>query len=47
MRTVTLDLGRVRGLVENGDLPGGKELLGNLKSPQEVEDAIAEVQAAG
>jgi hypothetical protein len=47
MRTVTLDLGRVRGLVENGDLAGGKELLANLKSPQAVEDAIAEVQSAG
>jgi hypothetical protein len=47
MRTVTLDLGRVRGLVENGDLAGGKELLANLKSPQAVEDAIAAVQSAG
>jgi hypothetical protein len=42
----TLDLGRVRGLAENGDVPGAKELLGILKSPQAVEDAIAEVQAA-
>jgi hypothetical protein len=47
MRTVTLDLGRVRGLVENGDLASGKELLANLKSPQAVEDAIAAVQSAG
>jgi hypothetical protein len=47
MRTVTLDLGRVRGLVENGDVAGGKELLGNIKSPQAVEDAIAEVQSGG
>jgi hypothetical protein len=47
MRTVTLDLGRVRGLVENGDLASGKELLSNLKSPQAVEDAIAAVQSAG
>jgi hypothetical protein len=47
MRTVTLDLGRVRGLAENGDVSGAKELLGILKSPQAVEDAIAEVQAAG
>jgi hypothetical protein len=47
MRTVTLDLGRVRGLAENGDVAGAKELLGILKSPQAVEDAIAEVQSAG
>jgi hypothetical protein len=47
MRTVTLDLGRVRGLVENGDLAGGKELLANVNSPQAVEDAIAAVQSAG
>jgi hypothetical protein len=47
MRTVTLDLGRVRGLVENGDLASGKELLATLKSPQAVEDAIAAVQSAG
>ncbi len=47
MRTVTLDLGRVRNLVENGDLSGAKELLANLKSPQGVEDAIAAVQSAG
>jgi hypothetical protein len=47
MRTVTLDLGRVRGLAENGDMAGAKELLGNLTSPEAVEDAIAEVQAAG
>jgi hypothetical protein len=47
MRTVTLDLGRVRGLVANGDLAGAKELLANVKSVQAVEDAIAEVQSAG
>ena len=47
MRTVTLDLGRVRGVVSNGDLAGAKELLANMKSIQAVEDAIAEVQGAG
>jgi hypothetical protein len=47
MRTVTLDLGRVRGLAENGDMAGAKELLGNLKSPQAVKDAVADVQGAG
>jgi hypothetical protein len=47
MRTVTLDLGRVRGLATTGDLAGAKEVLANLKSPQAVEDAIAEVQTAG
>jgi hypothetical protein len=47
MRTVTLDLGRVRGLVQSGDLAGAKELLANVKSVQAVEDAIAEIQSAG
>jgi hypothetical protein len=47
MRTVTLDLGRVRGLVTTGDIADAKELLANLKSPQAVVDAIAEVQSAG
>jgi hypothetical protein len=47
MRTVTLDLGRVRGLATTGDLADAKELLANLTSPQAVEEAIAEVQNAG
>jgi hypothetical protein len=46
MRTVTLDLGRVRALVQSGDLAGAKELLANVKSIQAVKDAIAEVQSA-
>jgi hypothetical protein len=46
MRTVTLDLGRVRGLVTTGELADAKELLANLQSPQAVQDAIAEVQSA-
>jgi hypothetical protein len=47
MRTVTLDLGRVRGLATTGDLADAKELLANLTSPQAVEEAIAEVENAG
>jgi hypothetical protein len=47
MRTVTLDLGRVRGLVTSGDLAGAKELLANVKSIRAVEGAIAEVQSVG
>ena len=47
MRTVTLDLGRVRGLVQSGDLADAKELLANVKSVQAVQDAIAEIQSAG
>jgi hypothetical protein len=46
MRTVTLDLGRVRGLVTTGELADAKELLTSLKSPQAVQDAIAEVLSA-
>ena len=41
------DPGRVRGLVTTGDIADAKELLANLKSPQAVVDAIAEVQSAG
>jgi thioredoxin-like negative regulator of GroEL len=44
MRTVTLDLGRIRGLVTTGDMADAKELLATLKSPQAVADAIAELQ---
>jgi hypothetical protein len=47
MRTVTLDLGRIRGLATTGDLADAKELLANLRSPQAVEDAIAELPSGG
>jgi hypothetical protein len=47
MRTVTLDIGRVRANVEGGDIPGALELLANLRSIQALRDAIAAVRSAG
>jgi hypothetical protein len=47
MRTITLDIGRVRGQVQAGDVAGAKETLANLSSIQALQDAIAAVQSAG
>jgi hypothetical protein len=47
MRTITLDIGRVRAKVDAGDIAGAHELLSNLRSLQALEDAIAAVKSAG
>jgi hypothetical protein len=46
MRTLTLDIGRVRGQVQAGDIAAAQETLANLRSIQALQDAIAAVQAA-
>jgi hypothetical protein len=47
MRSLTTDIGRVRGIVVSGDIAAAQELLANLRSIQALEDAIAAVQSAG
>jgi hypothetical protein len=47
MRTITLDIGRIRGEVEAGDIAGAQAALANLRSLQALEDAIAAVKNAG
>jgi hypothetical protein len=47
MRTITLDIGRLRGKVQAGDVAGARETLANLRSIQALQDAIAAVQSAG
>lgn len=47
MRTITLDIGRIRGQVQAGDVAGARETLANLRSIQALQDAIAAVQNAG
>jgi hypothetical protein len=47
MRTITLDIGRVRGQVQAGDVPGAHETLANLRSILTLQEAIAAVQSAG
>jgi hypothetical protein len=46
MRTITLDIGRIRAKIDAGDIAGAKETLANLRSLQALEDAIAAVQSA-
>jgi hypothetical protein len=46
MRSLTTDIGRVRGIVVSGDVAAAQEALANLRSIQSLEDAIAEVQSA-
>jgi hypothetical protein len=46
MRTITLDIGRIRALVDNGDVAGAHELLANIRSLQALKDAIAAVKSA-
>jgi hypothetical protein len=46
MRTITLDIGRIRAKIDAGDIAGAKETLANLRSLQALEDAIAAVQNA-
>jgi hypothetical protein len=47
MRTITLDIGRIRAKVDAGDIAGAQETLANLRSLQALEDAIAAVKSAG
>jgi hypothetical protein len=46
MRTITLDIGRIRAKVDAGDIVGATETLANLRSLQALEDAIAAIQSA-
>jgi hypothetical protein len=47
MRTITLDIGRVRGQVQAGDVAGAHETLANLRSIEALQEVIAAVQSAG
>jgi hypothetical protein len=46
MRTITLDIGRIRAKVDAGDIAGATETLANLRSLQALEEAIAAIRSA-
>ena len=46
MRTITLDIGRIRAKVDAGDIAGATETLANLRSLQALKEAIAAIRSA-